>query len=1010
MNRNHQKTVEPGMIPFWCFNDGSTVTEKIRYLRDCRKGGFRALAMHCRSGNLIPYASRDWYVAIRALVAEARRLGMKLWLYDEDPFPSGAAGGQVMATRPELAATHWVRCDAPAGLMAGCLWEISEEPVVWAGLVPVRRPLPLRDLTAAVGTVRRDWFVTPWDSRYYYPATPPFPCVRGDAIRQVYALRVPPIPEGYTLMAVVRERCGGDGPWGALPDCLNPETFRTFRDLSLAPYKHWVGTEFGRTIPGIFTDEEKPHGFWPSTPGLFEDFRRKQGFDLRPALPLLFGEPLSTRHLETRLALREWTADRFAAAFLRPYRQWCDANGLLLVGHMSPEDDPVAEAGCLGSVMPLMKLLHCPGTDLIAPFVGDRRTPTVNLGSLRAGSLRAQTRVPAAVAETFGLFDWDTTTAACRRVAAWHKVLGIDRFFPHGFFQSVDGPTTHEAPPDYGPRTAIFAGFAELNRWAMELEEILDGARDRTGVAALNSLSSYWDLAPGMEASGHEALRHALWQTLLACLRSQVGLHLVDEADVAATTAGVSPGCLRVGACRYHTLLIPAMTRIPRRTFDRIGRAAAAGVQVIWFGGGPTCVVGSGGRFRRSPALPGTVIPAPHPTERWCREHLPPAARLTGAAAGDCYVRRFRRAGGVGDWLLAVNIRETASELVLADEGRLRWSPERVDGDIRQDEAATVWKAPSGGCGLFRQRRATPHVRPAAGPAAVRVPTGDHRVFRRTEANRLRLDRPLVSEAGIRPVQLDYPKPYWQLGGAYRAERTMPQFAGAVPVLSSIADGALIYRFSFGVDGPIAAPALVCEPRCARGLFRVKVNRCHVGGERRFPIEGTRPLRMPVTGLKVGNNTIELRFRAQSAMDGLLTPLYLEGEFDVARRRRGWTLTPMQPRHSRRGWQDAGLPHYMGSGWYAWQHRFRPQDVEVPWALEVDEIVDCGELFLNGASLGRRAWAPWRWELAAVRPGWNRFRLRVHGTGGNARKLIYPFQEQGWIGRAWLVHGRGGPS
>ena len=1008
MTHSRQKTIEPGMIPFWFFNDGSTVTEKIRYLRQCRQGGFRALAMHCRSGNLIPYASRDWYAAIRALVAEARRLGMKLWLYDEDPFPSGAAGGQVMATRPELAATQLVMKEAPAALAPGQLWEIAESPVLWAGLVPVARPLAAHDLTRSVGTVRRDWYVAPWDSRHYYPATPPFPCVRGDAIRQVYALRVPRVPKGYKLAAIVRERCGEDGPWGALPDCLNPETFAVFRQLSLDPYKRWVGKEFGRTIPGIFTDEAKPHGFWPVTPGMFETFCRACGFDLLPRLHQLFGDPLSDQYVETRLALREWIAGRFIDAFLRPYRQWCDANGLLLVGHMSPEDDPVQENGCLGSVMPLMKTLHCPGTDLIAPFVGDRRTPAVNLGSLRAGSLRAQTRAPAAIAETFGLSDWDTTTAKCRRIAAWHKVLGIDRFFPHGFFQSVDGPTAHEAPPDYGPRTAIFEGFGELNRWAMELEEILDGARDRTGVAALNSLSSYWDLAPGMDASGHEGLRHALWQTLLSCLRTQVGLHLVDEADVASATA--AHGALRVGACRYHTLLIPAMTRIPGRTFDRIGKAAAAGVRVVWFGGGPSQVVGAAGKLRACPALPGHVERLPYPTLGWCREQLAPLASLSGRESENCYVRRFRRAGGAGDWLLAVNVRETASELVLADEGRLRWSPERVDGDIRQDEAANVWKAPSGGCGLFRQRRAAPHVRPAPGSAAVRVPTGDDRVFRRTEANRLRLDRPRVSGTGIRPVQIDYPKPYWQLSGAYRAERTMPQFVGAVPVLSSIADGALIYRFSFGVDGPIADPALVCEPRCARGLFCVKVNRRQVGGERRFPIEGTRPLRMPVTGLKVGNNTIELRFRAQSAMDGLLTPLYLEGEFDVARRRGGWALTPVQPRHSRRGWQDAGLPHYMGSGDYVWRHRFRSQDVEVPWALDVDGIVDCGELFLNGASLGRRAWAPWRWELAAVRPGWNRFRLRVHGTGGNARKLLYPFQEQGWIGRAWLVHGRGGPS
>ncbi len=134
---------------------------------------------------------------------------------------------------------------------------------------------------------------------------------------------------------------------------------------------------------------------------------------------------------------------------LIPYAstEWCETCGLNLVGHMSPEDDPVAEVGCLGSVMPLMKILHCPGTDLIAPFVGNRETPPVNLGSLRAGSLRAQTGA-AAVSESCALLDWDPTTAKCHQILAWQKVLGIDRFFLHGFFSSVEGVVVHEAPPD----------------------------------------------------------------------------------------------------------------------------------------------------------------------------------------------------------------------------------------------------------------------------------------------------------------------------------------------------------------------------------------------------------------------------------------------------------------------------------------------------------------------------------------------------------------------------------
>ena len=66
------------------------------------------------------------------------------------------------------------------------------------------------------------------------------------------------------------------------------------------------------------------------------------------------------------------------------------------------------------------------------------------------------------------------------------------------------------------------------------------------------------------------------------------------------------------------------------------------------------------------------------------------------------------------------------------------------------------------------------------------------------------------------------------------------------------------------------------------------------------------------------------------------------------------------------------------------------------------EILDSAELRLNGRRLGRRAWAPWRWALPGVREGENSFELLVYGNGGNQRKLVWPNQPQGWIGRAWL--------
>ena len=127
-----------GLAPFWMLNDASTVAEKLDYMRRCHAGGITALALHPRAGNLTPFASREWFEMIKAIVAEAERLGMHIWLYDEDPFPSGAAGGLVMAHRSDLRARAFDFKMAPESLKAGELWFIAEQHVLWAGLAPTR--------------------------------------------------------------------------------------------------------------------------------------------------------------------------------------------------------------------------------------------------------------------------------------------------------------------------------------------------------------------------------------------------------------------------------------------------------------------------------------------------------------------------------------------------------------------------------------------------------------------------------------------------------------------------------------------------------------------------------------------------------------------------------------------------------------------------------------------------------------------------------------------------------
>ena len=59
-------------------------------------------------GLLTPYGSREWFDCVKFAVEEAKKLGLKAWLYDEDAWPSGNSGGLITVQHPEFVAKSLV--------------------------------------------------------------------------------------------------------------------------------------------------------------------------------------------------------------------------------------------------------------------------------------------------------------------------------------------------------------------------------------------------------------------------------------------------------------------------------------------------------------------------------------------------------------------------------------------------------------------------------------------------------------------------------------------------------------------------------------------------------------------------------------------------------------------------------------------------------------------------------------------------------------------------------------
>ncbi len=104
-----EKKREYACIPFWSWNDkldADKLVEQIQWMHENGVGGF---FMHARSGLVTEYLSREWMECVEACANEAKRLGMKAWIYDENGWPSGFVGGKLLEqeeNRDQYTATH----------------------------------------------------------------------------------------------------------------------------------------------------------------------------------------------------------------------------------------------------------------------------------------------------------------------------------------------------------------------------------------------------------------------------------------------------------------------------------------------------------------------------------------------------------------------------------------------------------------------------------------------------------------------------------------------------------------------------------------------------------------------------------------------------------------------------------------------------------------------------------------------------------------------------------------
>lgn len=432
-------------------------------------------------------------------------------------------------------------------------------------------------------------------------------------------------------------------------DLMNPNAVRAFLDAVVERYRAACGEHFGKTIPGVFTDEPlylENSAFdslaVPWSTCLPDFFQKLHGYDIRHHLPKLFLERDDYRRV--RFDFYKAASQLFCQSFTKQYFQWCQENNLLFTGHFQAEENLRLQLQWTGDVMAHYPWMHWPGVDKLERHLHQP------LMIKQLSSVTDQLQKERAFCEAFGISGTQVSFFHRKWVSDWLVALGINFINVHLSLYSMRGMRKRDCPPNLffqQPWWEDEKGFADYE--ARLCAAMIEGKR-RVDVLLLQPLASAWcEYTPMDWDSRYAAVEvydgpyQEMGQQLLA---HQIDYHVGNEA-IMADHARVEGDRFYIGQHGYQIVLLSPTLNLHSHTEKLLRAFLENGGQVVITGKPPAFVDGIATTLN----LPGVqyatrVLEAIRLVKQLAPRYVEAIDLATGATARDVFIHSRDLAGG----------------------------------------------------------------------------------------------------------------------------------------------------------------------------------------------------------------------------------------------------------------------------------------------------------------------------------------------------------------------------
>ena len=567
--------------PFWGWNSELEKDELGNQIKGFKNAGMGGFFIHSREGLETGYLSEEWMRDVKYCVDKARENNLEMWIYDEDKWPSGAAGGMVSQENPEkyTARALTLECCRKENLSAD-----DEE------------------------SIQGIYVISTEENRI----TDLIECQSCEEAREM-------CKEKKEIL-LLRQEISVQSEWyngSAPPDNLNPESVKMFLRLTHARYEQIFGGQFPEEVKGFFTDEpnfcdffsvfHKGRPWIPWSSDFVGYFVKRRGYDPQKNLPYLFFDGECAGKI--RHDYWKTVTQLFQESYMKQIYEWCDKRRLRTTGHMLYENDLGYQTRVCGAAMPQLRYLHNPGIDLLGAQTEEYLTVK------QCASVANQYDRTMTISEAYGCTGWELDFSTQKWLGDWQFAMGITRRCQHLALYSIAGCRKRDYPPVFNYQNTWWKDNDKLENYFGRLSMCLSEGKPVRKVLMIHPISGIWTNCRSDRNEDFDHLEMNMgWldehitslnrkgefynriakELIQAHIDFDFGDELLLEED-----GKIEKGMFMAGSRSYQIVIVPGVLNLFRNTVNLLKEFATQGGTVIWLKPYPAMIEGEEADIRR---------------------------------------------------------------------------------------------------------------------------------------------------------------------------------------------------------------------------------------------------------------------------------------------------------------------------------------------------------------------------------------------------------------------------